>query len=76
MTDNADLARRMVAWRIHRDLTLDEIGAAAGMTKQAVHNVEQGTADMTVRKLNSVCRRALKIDLATFFGPLPKGRAA
>jgi transcriptional regulator with XRE-family HTH domain len=66
----------MARWRAHRGLTLEDIGSAGGMTRQAVHNVEQGTADITVRKLASICERALKIDLATFFGPLPKKAAA
>lgn len=72
MAAEPDLARRMASWRAYRGVTLDTVGNAAGVTRQAIHNVEQGTADLKVGALYRICRRAFATDLKTFFGPLPK----
>jgi transcriptional regulator with XRE-family HTH domain len=71
MATEPDLAKRLAAWRAHTGRSFKEIGDAAGLTRQAAFNLENGTSDTTIRKLHLICRRAFKIDLATFFGPLP-----
>jgi transcriptional regulator with XRE-family HTH domain len=66
----------MLRWREYRHLTLQDVADTVGMSRQGVNYIEQGKNSLSVAKLNIICRKAFKIDLATFFGPLPKKAAA
>lgn len=67
---------RMRSWREHRGLTQEQVAKPLGWTGQAIGQIESGRSDITVAKLAIICKRAFKTDLATFFGPLPRERAA
>ena len=67
---------RFAAWREAKGLTLQEVASVIGVSRQSINYVEAGTTDLTVGKLETICRKAFKIDLLTFFGPLPKRDAA
>lgn len=71
MATDPELPDRMVAWRIHAGLTQEKIGKHAGLTKQAVSYIETGTRDITVGRLNLICRKALKITIGEFFTTMP-----
>ena len=64
-------ASRFAAWRAARGLTLQEVASVIGVSRQAISYVEAGTNDLSVGKLDTICRDAFGIDLPTFFGPLP-----
>jgi transcriptional regulator with XRE-family HTH domain len=66
-----NIGPRLVAWRTLRGLSQEKIGEVAGMSKQLISYVENGTRDITVQKLNRICTKALKTDLVTFLGPIP-----
>ncbi len=70
------LPERFAAWRSAKRLTLQEVADTVGVTRQAISFVECGETDLGVGKLETICRKAFKIDLLTFFGPLPKRDAA
>jgi transcriptional regulator with XRE-family HTH domain len=72
MATDIELAQRMSAWRAHRGLTLQRVATASGTSKQKISYVELGEQNISVEMLNRICTKAFKIDLATFFGPLPK----
>lgn len=63
---------RFAIWRKYRGLTLQEVGDCIGKTKQLIAVFEVGEKDLGVRRLQQICHKAFKIDLETFFGPLPK----
>lgn len=73
--DVIPLKRRMRAWRAHRGLSHTQTAEPVGWTRQAIGQIERGKSDITVAKLNIICRKAFKCSLAEFFGPLPE-RAA
>lgn len=70
------LKRRMRAWREYRGLNQTQTAKPVGWTRQAITQIESGKSDIRVASLAIICRRAFKTDLHTFFGPLPKERAA
>ncbi len=76
MQSGPGLPQRLAAWRAAKDLTQQQVGATVGLTRQSIQYVEAGTMDLSVGKLETICRKAFKIDLLTFFGPLPKRDAA
>lgn len=74
--DTIKLPQRMLAWREHRGLLQQQVANPVGWTRQAIAQIERGKSDITVAKLAIICRRAFHTDLCTFFGPLPRKRAA
>lgn len=64
--------QRFARWREFRGLTLQQVGETVGMTKQGIGLIELGLRDIKVGHLRTICAKAFKIDLETFFGPLPK----
>jgi transcriptional regulator with XRE-family HTH domain len=75
-TPNVDLAGRLAAWRARSGLTLQEVADASGVSKQTLSYLECGEQhDLGVCKLSAVAK-ALRTDLLTFLGPLPKQERA
>jgi transcriptional regulator with XRE-family HTH domain len=70
------MPQRFAAWRSAKGLTLQEVADSIGATRQTISYWECGENDIGVQKLETICRKAFKIDLLTFFGPLPKRDAA
>jgi transcriptional regulator with XRE-family HTH domain len=70
------MPERFAAWRAARKLTLQQVADTVGATRQAISLWECGENDIGIIKLAIICRKAFKIDLLTFFGPLPKRDAA
>jgi transcriptional regulator with XRE-family HTH domain len=62
---------RLAVWRASKGLSQAEIGKTIGVTRQSISYVEAGTNSLSVDRLEIICRKAFKIDLATFFGELP-----
>lgn len=63
---------RFAIWRKHRGLTLQEVADTVGKSKQLIAIFEVGEKDLGVLRLQQICHKAFRIDLETFFGPLPK----
>lgn len=71
MAKDIEVGERLAAWREHCGISQTDAGAAAGMSKQSVSFIENGAHDITVGKLNLICKRAFGTTLHEFFGPLP-----
>lgn len=69
-------ATRMAAWRALKGLTLQQVADTIGASRQFMSFVECGERDIGMMKLEKICRKAFKIDIETFWGPLPKRDAA
>lgn len=76
MAKNLTTADRLTAWLAHRKLSMREAARRSGVTVQTVSMVAAGESDISIGKLNLICTEALDCSLHTFFGPLPKERAA
>lgn len=72
MSTTPDLAERMSTWRAYRGRTLEEVGAACGMSRQAINYVETGANSISVAKLEAICSKVFEISLRRFFGKLPE----
>lgn len=71
-----ELHERIAAWRSHRGCTLQVMADACGMTRQAMSLIVAGERDVRLSTLSAICTKAFRVDLATFFGPLPGGKRA
>lgn len=74
MAKTPTTGRRLNAWLAHRNRTMRETARRTGITVQMISLVAADERDISVAKLNRICR-SLDCSLAEFFGPLPE-RAA
>jgi len=75
MPSGIELGDRLLAWKSHRGCTLQAIADVCGVTRQAISLIFIGDRDIKLSMLEKICTKAFRIDLQTFFGPLPRGEA-
>jgi DNA-binding XRE family transcriptional regulator len=46
-----ELGKRIKLWRVYKEMTQDELGAAAGVSNTTIHNVEVGKGSPSIRTL-------------------------
>lgn len=73
MAKEPDTATRMRAWLAASEQSARSAARKSGVTHAQIAYVALGERDITVGKLDLVCRRAFGCSLAQFFGPLPGG---
>lgn len=76
MQSGIEVCDRLVAWKSHCGCTLQVIANACDVTRQSIGLIMIGERDIKLSMLETICGKVFKIDLATFFGPLPKRAAA
>lgn len=75
MKDTIDLRARLDAWRDHKNLTWKDVAKRVGCSKARIYRIAMDGDRVQIETLNTICTKAFKTDLHTFFGPLPE-RAA
>jgi len=70
-----DIASRLQIWRAHLGLTLEVVAKRAGVGHPLLSKIENGHSNVRLLKLDSIVTKGLKMQLAAFFGPLPKPAA-
>jgi transcriptional regulator with XRE-family HTH domain len=67
--------KRVAAWREHLGLSQQELASRIEISRQAVRQIEEGKNGVKLTTIEAIAGVA-GVSLHTFFGPLPKRRAA
>lgn len=71
---NISIGTRVKTWREHRGISGPELAAEVGISRQAIHQIEQrGSAKIATIELIA---KAFGVSMQRFFGPLPRGKSS
>lgn len=68
-----DFPERLLAWRLFKGLTLQQVSDRSRVNLTLLNKVECGHRDLGTWALYAVVRKALKITMTEFWGLMPKG---